>query len=235
MNSTLRAVVADDHALVREGMVRVLERGGVDVLSTAATADSLVGQARAYRPDVVVTDLHMPPGDGRDGMWAALQLRRGDPGCAVVVVSQFLEEDFVFELVQASPTGVGYLLKEKIAVADALVDAVRRVTAGGAAFDPDVIASMLNRGRPHGPLAALTAREREVLALMAEGRSNVGVAEQLFITVAAVERHVTGIFAKLGLGGPGGARHRRVEAVLHYLRSYPPVGTFPTDSARPRR
>ncbi|XVU28077.1 response regulator [Actinoplanes sp. CA-054009] len=223
MNSTLRVVVADDHALVREGMVRVLERGGVEVLGTAATADSLLGQARAYRPDVVVTDLHMPPGDGRDGMWAALQLRRGDPACAVVVVSQFLEEDFALELIEASPTGVGYLLKEKIAVGDMLVDAVRRVAAGDAALDPDVISGLLRRGRREGPLTHLTAREREVLALMAEGRSNPGIASRLFITVPAVERHVTGIFAKLGLGGPGGHQHRRVQAVLHYLRS-PAVG-----------
>ncbi|MEU8819173.1 response regulator transcription factor [Actinoplanes sp. NPDC048796] len=233
MNSTLRVVVADDHALIREGMVRVLERGGVDVLGTAATADGLLGQARAYRPDVVVTDLHMPSGDGRDGMWAALQLRRDDPACAVVVVSQFIEEDFALELVAASPTGVGYLLKEKIAVADTLVDAVRRVAAGDAALDPDVISGLLRRGRKDGPLAHLTAREREVLALMGEGRSNTGIAAQLFITVPAVERHVTGVFAKLGLGGPGGHQHRRVQAVLHYLSSE--QCAFHTDAGRTRR
>ncbi|GAA0449729.1 DNA-binding response regulator [Paractinoplanes deccanensis] len=219
MNGTLRVVVADDHTLVREGMVRVLEQGGVDVLGTAATADGLLGQARAYRPDVVVTDLHMPPGDGRDGMWAARELRRGSPACAVVVVSQYLEEEFALELVEAGPTGVGYLLKQKIAVADTLLDAVRRVAAGGTALDPDVISGLVRRGRDEGPLGTLTAREREVLTLMAEGHSNAGIAARLFITVPAVERHVTGIFAKLGLGGPGGGRHRRVQAVLHYLRS----------------
>lgn len=214
-----RVVVAGDYALAREGLVRVLERGGFAVMGVAATADSLLSQARAYRPDVVVTDIQTPPGNGRDGMWAALELRRTNPGIAVVVLSQHLQEDFAVELVETRASGVGYMLKEKITTPELFVDAVRRVAAGGSVFDPEVISRLVRRGRAGGPLDKLTSREREVLTLMAEGRSNTGIAAGLFITVPAVERHVTGIFTKLGLQHAGADQHRRVLAVLTYLRA----------------
>jgi DNA-binding NarL/FixJ family response regulator len=210
--AAVRVVVADDHALVREGLARVLERGGIEVEAVAATADGLLGLARAYRPDVVVTDLQMPAGTA-----TALELRRTAPEIALVVLSGELSPEFAVELVGASARGVGYLLKDKVATPGLLVDTVRRVAAGGSVLDPDVI-SRLVRGRPEGPLDRLTAKEREVLALMAQGRSNAGIAAQLFVTVPAVERHVTGIFTKLGLRRAGNQRHRRVLAVLTYLR-----------------
>ncbi|MFF4346205.1 response regulator [Streptomyces sp. NPDC001530] len=214
-----RVVVADDHALVREGLVRVLERGGFAVMGAAATADGLLGQARAHQPDVVVTDIQMPAGNGRDGMWAALELRRSNPEIAVVVLSQNLEADFAFDLLEAGASGVGYMLKEKIANPELFVDAVRTVAAGGSVLDPDVVSCLVRRGRVSGPLEELTPREREVLVLMAEGRSNTGIAAGLFITVPAVERHVTGIFTKLGLQHTDTDQHRRVLAVLAYLQA----------------
>ncbi|WP_433362294.1 response regulator [Actinoplanes sp. CA-142083] len=216
---SIRVVIADDNALIREGLVRVLERGGVTVSGVATSADDLVGLARAYRPDVVVTDIHMPPGEGRDGMWAALELRRTNPEIGVVVLSQHLEPEFAHDLVADGTTRVGYLLKEKIAEPGLLVDAVRGVAAGGSVLDPDVVAGLMSRGRVTGPLAGLTTREREVLALMAEGRSNTGIAESLYVTVPAVERHVTGIFTKLKLQRAGAGQHRRVLAVLAYLQA----------------
>ncbi|WP_127502139.1 response regulator transcription factor [Actinoplanes solisilvae] len=211
-SAAVRVVVADDHALVREGLTRVLERGGIEVEAVASTADGLLGLARAYRPDVVVTDL------GQDGREAALELRRTNPEIALVVLSPEILPEFAVDLVEGSVRGVGYLLKEKVETPDLLVDAVRRVAAGGTVLDPDVISRLVRRGRPEGPLDRLTGKEREVLALMSQGRSNAGIAAQLFVTVPAVERHVTGIFTKLGLQRSGNLGHRRVLAVLTYLR-----------------
>ncbi|MEU4667774.1 response regulator transcription factor [Amycolatopsis sp. NPDC023774] len=215
----MRVVVGEDQALVREGIVRVLERAGFAVVGVAADASEVLRQVRAHRPDVLITDIRMPPDLTDDGLRTALEIRSSDPDVGVIVLSQFLEDRYAFELVGDRAEGVGYLLKEKVADPAVLIDAVRRVAAGDTALDPDVIARLVGRERVGSPLDNLTPREREVLALMAEGHSNVGIAEKLVVTVPAVERHVTGIFTKLGLYQSASSRHRRVLAVLRYLRS----------------
>jgi DNA-binding NarL/FixJ family response regulator len=214
----LRIVVGEDQALVREGVVRMLERAGLTIAGVAADATELVRLTRDQRPDVVITDIRMPPRLADDGLRAAMEIRATEPGIGVIVLSQYLEDRFVLELVGDRADGVGYLLKEKVSHPDVLIDAVRRVAAGRSALDPDVIARLVGRRRSDSPLATLTPRERDVLALMAEGRSNGGIAERLVVTVPAVERHVTGIFTKLGLDQSDADQHRRVLAVLRYLR-----------------
>ena len=174
--------------------------------------------AGAYRPDVVITDIQMPPGHADDGLRAALEIRAAQPGVGVLVLSQFLEDAYAFDLVADGAQGVGYLLKEKIADLRVFTDAVHRVAEGGSVLDPDVVARLVGRQRKAGPLDELTPRERQVLTLIAEGRSNVGIAHELTVTVAAIERHVTGIFEKLGLH-QSPEDHRRVLAVLTYLRA----------------
>jgi len=203
---------------VREGIVRVLETNGFEVTGTAADARDLVSKARVYRPDVVVTDIQMPPDHADDGLRAALEIRAADPGVGVLVLSQFLEDRYAFDLVADGAQGVGYLLKEKVGDLRVFTDAVRRVAEGGSALDPDVVARLVGRRRRSSPLDSLTKRESEVLALIAEGLSNAGVAQQLVVTVAAVERHVTSIFDKLGLR-QSPEQHRRVLAVLTYLQA----------------
>jgi DNA-binding NarL/FixJ family response regulator len=212
-----RVIVGEDQPLVREGIVHVLEDGGFDVVATAGDASDLVGKALVHHPDVVVTDIQMPPDRSDDGLRAALKIRAAQPGVAVLVLSQFLEDRYVFDLVADGAQGVGYLLKEKVGDLRTFTDAVRRVAQGGSALDPDVVARIVGRRRQDSPLDRLTPRERDVLALIAEGLSNAGVAERLVVTVSAVERHVTSIFDKLGLP-PTPDQHRRVLAVLTYLR-----------------
>jgi DNA-binding NarL/FixJ family response regulator len=214
---SVRVVVGEDEPFVREGIVRVLERSDFDVVGVAADALDLVRKANAHKPDVVVTDIQMPPTSTDDGLRAAIKIRATHPEVGVLVLSQFIEEDFAVALVGDRADGVGYLLKERVSDLDLFADAVRRVARGGSALDPEVVQAMLGRWRPHGPLDDLTPREREVLALMAEGRSNPGIAAELYVTPAAVERHVTGIFHKLGLK-PAEEDHRRVLAVLQYLQ-----------------
>jgi DNA-binding NarL/FixJ family response regulator len=216
MDAQIRVVVGEDQPIVREGIVRVLEDSGFEVVGTAADAVDLMRKARAHHPDVVVTDIQMPPDGTDDGLRAALEIRAEDPGVGVLVLSQFLEDEYALELVGDGAEGVGYLLKEKVGDLTLFVDAVRRVAGGGSALDPDVVARLVGRRQQDGPLDELTAREREVLSLMAEGLSNAGIAERLTVTVAAVERHVTSIFAKLGLR-QSHEEHRRVLAVLKYL------------------
>jgi DNA-binding NarL/FixJ family response regulator len=216
----LRIVVGEDQALMREGIVHVLEEGGFDVVATAADADELLRKARAHRPDVVVTDIRMPPTLTDDGLRAAQAIRAELPEIGVLVLSQFLEARYALDLVGERAQGVGYLLKDRVGDLDTFVDAVRRVASGGSALDPDVVQSMIGRLRIDDPIDELTGREREVMALMAEGRSNKGIAEQLIVTVAAVERHVTSIFGKLGMR-PATEDHRRVLAVLGYLHREP--------------
>jgi len=198
--------------------VHVLQDGGFDVVGAAADARALVRMASAYRPHVVVADIQMPPDHADDGLRAALQIRAARPGVGVLVLSQFLEDSYVFDLVADGAQGVGYMLKEKIGDLAMFTDAVRRVAGGGSALDPDVVARLVGRKREASPVDALTPRERQVLALIAEGRSNAGIARELVVTVAAVERHVTSIFDKLGLH-QSPEQHRRVLAVLKFLRA----------------
>ena len=202
---------------MREGIARLLAEAGFDVVAQAGDADALLRKALAYKPDVVVADVQMPPGHGDDGLRAALELRKQRPETGVLVLSQYYEDEYALELIGEQPEGVGYLLKERVGDVEAFVEAVARVAAGGSALDPEVVGRMLGRRRKHGPLDLLSPRERDVLAAMAEGKSNQGIADALFVTEAAVEKHVTGIFHKLGLG-PTPSEHRRVLAVLTYLR-----------------
>jgi DNA-binding NarL/FixJ family response regulator len=214
----IRVVVGEDHAFVREGILRVLQDSGFDVVAATADARELIRMAEAYRPDVVIADIQMPPDHGDDGLRAALAIRAARPGTGVLVLSQFLEDAYAFTLVADGAQGVGYLLKEKVGDLRIFTDAVRRVADGGSVLDPDVVARLVGRKRKASPLDDLTPRERQVLALIAQGLSNAGIARELVVTVAAIERHVTGIFDKLGLHTSPEA-HRRVLAVLTYLRT----------------
>jgi DNA-binding NarL/FixJ family response regulator len=219
MSDPVRAVLGEDQPIVREGVTTMLCRAGIKVVASVGNAVALVQAAAEEQPDVVITDIRMPPQLADDGLQAALRIRAARPQTAVIVLSQFLDPAYALDLVGDDPTGVGYLLKEKVASAEVLTDAVMRVVNGGSALDPDVICSLVGRKRKADPLSALTPREREVLALMAEGHSNSGIAKQLFVTVPAVERHVTGIFLKLGLQQADSTQHRRVLAVIEYLRN----------------
>ncbi len=198
--------------------MHVLQDSGFDVVGTTADARDLVRMAEAYRPDVIVADIQMPPDHTDDGLRAALAIRAARPAAGVLVLSQFLEDSYAFDLVADGAQGVGYMLKEKVGDLGLFTDAVRRVAEGGSVLDPDVVARLVGRKRKPSPIDDLTTRERQVLALIAEGRSNTGIAHQLVVTVAAVERHVTSIFDKLGLH-QSAEGHRRVLAVLTYLRA----------------
>jgi DNA-binding NarL/FixJ family response regulator len=217
VSTPLRVVVGEDDVLMREGIVRVLTEAGFDVVAHAGDADSVLRRSLAHRPDVVVTDIQMPPRNEDDGLQAAMELRRQRPETGVLVLSQHFEEQYALDLIGDSAEGVGYLLKERVGDVDVFVQAVARVAAGGSALDPVVVSRMLGRNRPRGPLDELSPRERDVLAAMAEGKSNRGIADELVITEAAVEKHVTRIFSKLDLGATP-TEHRRVLAVLAYLR-----------------
>jgi DNA-binding NarL/FixJ family response regulator len=213
----VRVVVGEDSVLLREGIVRVLGEAGFEVVAQAGDAEDLVRKVSAHRPDVAVVDIRMPPSETDDGLRAAIEIRRRMPETGVVVLSQYLEEGYALDLVADRPEGTGYLLKERVGDVERFADSVRRVGEGGSALDPEVV-QMLGRRRRDDPLVRLTERDREVLALMAEGRSNRAIARRLVLTARAVERHVTSIFDKLGLM-PAPDDHRRVLAVLTYLRS----------------
>jgi DNA-binding NarL/FixJ family response regulator len=210
-------VIAEDDVLMREGMARLLSEAGLDVVAQAGDAEDLVRKALAHRPDVAVVDVQMPPRREDDGLVAALELRRRLPGLGVLVLSQFYEESYALDIIGESAEGVGYLLKERVGDVAGFIDAVQRVAAGGSALDPQIVARMLGRPRESGPLDDLTPRERDVLAAMAEGKSNLGIADSLFVSEGAVEKYVTRIFQKLGIG-PSTTEHRRVLAVLTYMR-----------------
>jgi DNA-binding NarL/FixJ family response regulator len=213
-----RIVVAEDDVLFREGVARLLTDAGFEVVGRAGDAEGFLRKALAHRPDVAIVDIEMPPGHGADGLRAALELRTRLPATGVLVLSSHYEEDYALDLIGESAEGVGYLLKERVGDVEAFTDAVARIAAGGSALDPEVVGRMLGRRRsPGGPLEQLTEREREVLAQLAEGKSNRGIAESLVVTTAAVQKHITSIFQKLGLEDtPTG--HRRVLAALTYLR-----------------
>jgi DNA-binding NarL/FixJ family response regulator len=213
----VRIVIAEDSALLRAGIVRLLEDAGLEVVAQAGDAEDLLRKVRAHRPDVAITDIRMPPTHTDEGLRAALTIRGELPETGVLVLSQYVDEAYAFELLSGSTEGVGYLLKDRVADVDALLEGVRRVAAGGSALDPEVVTHLLGRHRRDDPLQTLTGREREVLELMAEGRSNRAIAEAMVVTERAVEKHVTSIFGKLGLP-TSGADHRRVLAVLAYLR-----------------
>jgi DNA-binding NarL/FixJ family response regulator len=217
-DSAVRVVIADDSVLLREGLSRLLEESGFEVAGQAGDAEDLLRKVGAHRPDVAVVDVRMPPTHTDEGLRAAHRIRSEHPDTAVLVLSQYVEEAYALELLSESTERTGYLLKDRVADVDTFTDAVRRVAGGGSALDPEVVALLLGRRRREDPLEALTAREREVLALMAEGRSNAAIAEALVVTERAVEKHVTSIFSKLDLA-PTVEDHRRVLAVLAYLRS----------------
>ena len=218
MPEPLRVVIGEDDVLLREGIARLLGDAGFEVVAQAGDADDLLRKGLAHRPDVAVVDIQMPPGHGDDGLQAALELRRTHSDVGILVLSQYYEEAYAIELIGDRPEGVGYLLKERVGDVDAFVDAVQRVAGGGSALDPEVVGRMLGRRRNEGhPLETLTPRERDVLAAMAEGKSNRGIAQELVVTEAAVQKHVTAIFHKLQLGQTP-TEHRRVLAVLTYLR-----------------
>jgi DNA-binding NarL/FixJ family response regulator len=214
----VRVVVAEDSVLLREGIVRLLSERDFDVVAQAGDADDLLRKVGAHKPDVVVADIRMPPTNTDDGLRAAIEIRDKHPETGVLVLSAYVEETYAMELVSDTAEGVGYLLKDRVADVDAFVEAVRRVGEGGSALDPEVVSRLLGRARRDDPLGELTPREREVLELMAEGRSNAAVAERLVVTERAVEKHVTSIFGKLNLT-PAAEDHRRVLAVLTFLRS----------------
>ena len=211
-------MLADDSVLLREGVARLLEDAGMEVVGQAGDAEDLLRKVHAHKPDVAVVDVRMPPTHTDEGLRAAAQIREAHPHCGVLVLSAYIDEGPALELLSDSAEGLGYLLKDRVGDVDGFVDAVRRVGDGGSALDPEVVSRLLGRRRRSDPLEGVTPREREVLGLMAEGRSNHAIAEQLVVTERAVEKHVTSIFGKLGLP-PTQDDHRRVLAVLAYLKS----------------
>ena len=212
----MRIVIADDAVLLREGAARLLEDAGFEVVGQAGDADDLLRKVRAHKPDVAVVDVRMPPDNTDDGLRAALAIRSELPEVGILLLSQYVEDRYIGELLAGGTEGVGYLLKDRVAEVDRFTEAVSRVGNGGSVLDPEVVAQMV--GRREEPLSDLTDREREVLALMAEGYSNRAIAETIFVSERGVERHVTSIFSKLGLEATG-QEHRRVLAVLRYLSS----------------
>jgi DNA-binding NarL/FixJ family response regulator len=213
----LRVSIGEDDVLLREGIAQILSAAGVDVVAQSGNADDLLRRTLAHRPDVAIIDVQMPPRQEDDGLVVAIELRRRLPATGVLILSQFCEPAFALELIGTRPEGVGYLLKERVGDVTTFVDAVARVAAGGSALDAEVVGRMLGRPDAANPLHALTPRERAVLAAMAEGKSNVGIAEALFVSEASVEKHITAIFRKLGIA-PASTEHRRVHAVLKYLQ-----------------
>jgi DNA-binding NarL/FixJ family response regulator/class 3 adenylate cyclase len=214
----LRVVLADDSVLLREGIARLLTESGFDVVGQSENPDDLMLKVRSYSPDVAIVDIRMPPTQTDEGLRAAQEIRESYPDVGVLVLSQYVEPAYAMELLADSAEGVGYLLKDRVSDVDEFAAAVRRVAEGGSALDPALVTQLVGRRRQHDPIEELTAREREVLELMAEGRSNQAIGERLFITPRAVEKHITSIFGKLRL--PQAVEdHRRVLAVLAYLRS----------------
>jgi len=217
-DTPLKVVVAEDSVLLREGLVRLLEDSGFEVAGQAGDAEDLLRKVGAHKPDVAIVDVRMPPSHTDEGLRAALEIRSRFPETGVLVLSAYVEESSALELLSDDAAGIGYLLKDRVSDVERFTDAVRRVGEGGSALDPEVVSRLLGRRRREDPLEALSPREREVLGLMAEGRSNHAIAEALVVTERAVEKHVTSIFTKLSLP-PTVEDHRRVLAVLAYLQA----------------
>jgi DNA-binding NarL/FixJ family response regulator len=213
----MRVVLAEDSVLLREGVARLLEDAGFEVVGQAGTAEELLLKVRSYSPEVAIVDIRMPPTHTDEGLRAAREIREKHPETGVLVLSQYIEPEYALDLLSESAEGVGYLLKDRISDVAEFAGAVRRVAEGGSALDPAVVGLLVGRSRKNDPISSLTPREREVLEQMAEGRSNQAISERLFITERAVEKHVTSIFGKLRLPADA-ADHRRVLAVLAYLR-----------------
>ena len=214
----MRVVLAEDSVLLREGVARILDEAGFEVVGQAGNADELMLKVRSYTPDVAIVDIRMPPTHTDEGLRAAQEIREKHPTCGVLVLSQYVEATYAMELLAESAEGVGYLLKDRVSDVNEFADAVRRVGEGGSALDPTIVSQLVGRRRRDDPIDQLTPREREVLGLMAEGRSNRAIAETLVVTERAVEKHVTSIFSKLDLANTP-EDHRRVLAVLAYLRT----------------
>jgi DNA-binding NarL/FixJ family response regulator len=213
---SLRAIVADDSVLLRDGVVRLLQDAGIDVVAAVGDAESLLAAVAERRPDLAIIDVRMPPTHTDEGIRAALAIRRGHPGVAVLVLSQYVEERYAAELLSGDTAGVGYLLKDRVVDIDDFVASVRRVAAGGSAVDAEVVSQIIGRSARATELDRLTPREHEVLALMAQGLSNGGIADRLVVSLGAVEKHISNVFTKLDLDHEQSA-HRRVLAVLTYL------------------
>ena len=217
-NEPIRVVLADDAVLLREALAAALTAAGFEVLGQAADVAGLLELVARHDPDVVVVDVRMPPTHTTEGLEAAKQIRESNPRIAILVLSQYVETRYAVDLIRADPAGIGYLLKDRVTRIAELAEAVRRVAGGGSVIDPEVVSRLLGRPRRHSPLDELTRREREILGLMAEGRSNHGIADALALELKTVEGHVGQIFGKLGLE-PQAEDHRRVLAVLTFLRS----------------
>jgi DNA-binding NarL/FixJ family response regulator len=215
----MRIVIAEDSGLVREGLTRLLSEAGFEVVAEATNGDELVRVVDEHRPDLVLTDIRMPPTNTTEGLQAAHRIRRSHPSIGIMVLSQYVETRHTVELLEGGE-GVGYLLKDRVADTKELVEALRRVADGGAVVDTEVVARLMDRRRKADPLAALTAREREILSWMAQGRSNSAICDALTLSPKTVEGHVARIFMKLGLE-PAPDDHRRVLAVLRFLRAHP--------------
>jgi DNA-binding NarL/FixJ family response regulator len=218
MEHPLRVLIADDEVLLRAGIARLLERAGMDVVAEVGDALQALQAVVDHRPDVAICDVQMPPDGTDDGLRLAIEIRRDHPRTAVVVLTQFVEERYPLDLIGDDAAGVGYLLKQRVADAASFVESIKRVAAGGSALDPEVVALMVGRRRRDNAVDTLTGREREVLTLMAQGLSNHGIAQELAVSSAAIEKHVTSMFSKLSLG-PEPLQHRRVMAVLTLLRA----------------
>jgi len=212
----MRIVIAEDAAVIRAGLVEILADRGHEVVAAVGDAESLLAAIAGHQPDVAIVDVRMPPDHTDDGLRAAITLRRDYPNVGILVFSQYVETRYAADLLRMSPGGVGYLLKDRVADVAEFTDAISRIAAGGTALDPEVVSGLLNATRHASALATLTAREHDVLALMAEGRSNGAIAGRIAVSERAVEKHISNIFSKLGLP-PSDADHRRVLAVLSYL------------------
>ena len=214
----MRAVIAEDSVLLREGVAGLLQRANIDVVGCCETADDLLLKVRSYSPDVAIVDIRLPPTHQDEGLQAALEIRSSHPAVGVLVLSQYLELGLAMKLLEDSADGVGYLLKDRISDVAEFVGAVRRIGAGGSAIDPTIVSRLVSRRRADDPLEVLTPREREVLELMATGTSNQGIADAMVISLRAAEKYVSTVFTKLGIPSTG-SESRRVLAVLLYLRA----------------